>query len=222
MDNGWFSIVMLVKAIKTHGQFVILWFNGDLMGLYPVMSTEIANWKPWPSRNRGFMHQKWWCPMVFVKAYQRVGLSAKLSGGAGCSRLVKKQGFWWLVLLRLTGKSIEQDFDPLLYLSLLSGLRRSFHWNLHYPSLAVQLAFRMTLTAWQFFKVWNQADTNSGETTMCTTVLLFFYMCIYQKWSESGPYLRVFLCPQYQVLPQKTGCSNYGIKSLLWTCGAID
>jgi hypothetical protein len=31
--------------------------------------------------------------MVFVKAYQRVGLSAKLSGGAGCSRLVKKQGF---------------------------------------------------------------------------------------------------------------------------------
>ena len=178
MDNGWFSIVMLVKAIKTHGQFVILWFNGDLMGLYPVMSTEIANWKPWPSRNRGFMHQKWWCPMVFVKAYQRVGLSAKLSGGAGCSRLVKKQGFWWLVLLRLTGKSIEQDFDPLLYLSLLSGLRRSF--------LGI-----FTIPAWRFswLFAWHWQHDNSSKCGIkltqirvkqqCAQQFCFFSICAY-------------------------------------------
>ena len=34
------------------------------MGLPGLVNIQKANWKPWPTRNSGFIHQKWWFSIV--------------------------------------------------------------------------------------------------------------------------------------------------------------
>ena len=34
------------------------------MGLPGLVNIQKANWKPWPSRNSGFIHEKWWFSIV--------------------------------------------------------------------------------------------------------------------------------------------------------------